>query len=262
MIPADGRRARGVCRPPLAFTLIELLVVIAIIAILAGLLLPGLHRAKAAAKSAKCKSNLRQLGMALVMYADDQGKYPFSDNGPWQVTWFGRLLPYAAQPAPPPAGTVWYEHVFPGVFLCPGDNLRDGYIGLAEYIIRGERVAVLTNRNPVHGSYAYNGFGTVRTVSRDSVKPEERLGLGGGISEAQVAAPADMIAMGCQWSLGNWDRLLTPAPSSSAETIGRTHNGMANILFADSHVEQLRRSVLLTGTDQVRRRWNYDHEPH
>src|SRR2546426_10169292 len=58
------------------FTLVELLVVIAVIAILAALLLPALAKAKASAQSAACKSNLRQLGLALNMYVDDWGKYP------------------------------------------------------------------------------------------------------------------------------------------------------------------------------------------
>lgn len=66
------------------FTLIELLVVIAVIAILAALLLPVLATSKAAAQSAACKSNLRQLGMALNMYVDDYGKYP--GNGPVNQT--------------------------------------------------------------------------------------------------------------------------------------------------------------------------------
>src|SRR5688572_12178562 len=78
-----------------AFTLIELLVVIAIIAVLAALLLPALSRAKDSARSAKCASNLRQLGLAAQMYFDDhRGRtFPFkgaSTNG-GDIFWFGWL---------------------------------------------------------------------------------------------------------------------------------------------------------------------------
>jgi prepilin-type N-terminal cleavage/methylation domain-containing protein/prepilin-type processing-associated H-X9-DG protein len=249
------------------FTLIELLVVIAIIAILAALLLPALARAKESARSLKCKSNVRQIGLALQLYVSDRDAYPLlSDNVKEgqrdYMFWFDSLNPYTS--------STWAGPLF----TCPSYKLRttrnaeiespgfpEGPFG--SYGYNGGNGAVLGRWNlGRHGETAHTAEGKQQTVTR----------------EATVIAPSQMIAVGdssfVPW-LGKFvaghhelSYQLSMFPAGLAlqgqclRLLRQRHYGNQNLAFCDGHIESIKALELGSNNESIRRRWCYDNEPH
>lgn len=239
-----------------AFTLLELLVAIAIIAIIASLILPALANAKSQSRNAQCKSNLRQLGVGLHMYCSDNNNYPVATSDSISGAWEPALR----------------EFLPDSEFYCPQDvRPSSQFIG-----IFGVSDAPL----PPH--YGYNALGAVWKGA-----PPYNLGLGGDLnvmtgqrtptSANRVVIPAQMLCIGdsptflkvtvgpeSQTNIPNQIYIAFPyiVEPLGYQGVGNWHGGGANMVFGDAHVEFAQQAFWIAPTDQSRRLWNNDNQPH
>jgi prepilin-type processing-associated H-X9-DG protein len=234
--------------------LVELLVVVAIVGALAALLLPALAGAKKKAQQAACAGNVRQIGLGLALFVEDNGVYPLHVNADyfngsypqhyqsWEATLDHELRSAANRSNKPFEEGVWH---CPAAFAPPGFPT-----------------------NGQHCSYGYNSFGI----------DDERaaLGLGGQqasarlhdllappVKEPEVIKPSEMMAIGepdtGKLSLSRVD----PVGLRQDKNDFARHNGRLNVLFCDGHVTPPSLQLLFRDTsDAALRRWNRDNQPH
>jgi len=268
-----------------AFTLIEILVVTGIITLLAALVLSAIASARRQAQAVVCRSNLRQISIAMTAYVVETGYYPgcqhfegFNSDRTFAV-WPIRLRPYLAP------GVVAGTDNALRVFHCPSNDIAiDWQITFgsgSQYAIQSDRGLGyrpgerLLQSSGLPFSYGYNDWG----AGNNGVGNALQLGLGGDINyppgpnaygtelrATRVKIPSQMIAVADSFTDSVFDYNIDP--NDINENPGKLQNNGANVLFCDGHVDWYLQSDLTNvnpATPQgtaMNQMWNNDYAVH
>jgi prepilin-type N-terminal cleavage/methylation domain-containing protein len=182
----------------IAFTLVELLVVIAILSLIAGMLLPSLGRAKETARRTLCSSNVRQVNLAVRLYADD-----FSDS-----------LPVLPEPNPYPNGVgAYYKQIVKGYLGLSGETASNEWV-----FVCPSDPTFRTQVQHAFTSYTFNGYETGPGVIRRIT--------GQHVSAIKNPSKAVLVGEVPAFFGGSWHPLVKP-PYAGAKTV---------LSFVDGHV--------------------------
>ncbi len=220
-----------------AFTLIEMLVVISIIALLMGIIVPVLSKVRRNARRLYCAAQLKQIGIAVRTYAEDQdhriitaGEILYAHSVKEVLSsWFVRLLPYIDRK---PNEKDILKNTAP-TWICPED--KDAY----------PRGYLNCPHNPMV-TYAPNGYYPQRNA--EDVPDNIRLGPAGGYTLADIPRPSDCFLLGeTSYAAQFYDadapsiaKYNLPRDGHHRGTSGFYHNDSMNLLYVDGHVENIK----------------------